>query len=83
MQAGYERQAPVAAVAEFERFESDIPAAMVLIQAAEQKVHQTMEFMIGMPLQLTIWTPTLMDCASLHVAPRFPSSTVRLALKWL
>jgi hypothetical protein len=45
IQAGDPRQVAVSAVAQLERFEGHIPAAMILVQAAQQKVDQAMKFL--------------------------------------
>jgi hypothetical protein len=45
IQPGDARQLAISAMSSLEGFEGDIPAAMILVQAAQQEIHQAMNFL--------------------------------------
>jgi hypothetical protein len=51
VQAGDPGDGPIAAVTELGRFDGGIPAALLLVETAEQQVHLPVEFPVSMGLR--------------------------------
>ena len=69
--AGDPREPTVTAMADLQRLQGHVPSSVVLIEATEQQVRETMDLTLRMIAHLTIGAATRMRAGFWHEAPRF------------